>query len=366
MRVGNSAVTLDDPGLADVHTLRVDERSVADYVARARRSPRLNEMSGSFSNIACGTEGAPRTSVSIDPKLLGNDHAALSYSFFRRNYAGPFNAHFVASVPYALEEQCRLGAALLECCLGASETASVYTLGDGAGVTARALASAPGGRVRTLNCSPTPENYEAFQANRPEGAHFFTGPFFDLTEERRDAIGGGVFRDGFDVIIEDTTFQMYGKERVVPMALALRHLKEDGLFVLIEKLAQPDPDEFMRRERQKDADFKSRFFSPDDIADKRNAIVSQMDSQLVTLEELADAVSGFFRNVIVTWNSGNFYTLAASNSELRLHRFAEALTAPAIPPEFLYEDLPLVLCAPASSRHPHRPYRFRQAKRSGM
>lgn len=340
-----------------------DDQAIANYVARARQAPRLNEMFASFSGIAGGSEGLPRFPVSMDPGLLGHDSAALSYSSFRHSYAGPFNKHFVASLPFALEEQCRLGAGLLDYCLRTSEATALYTLGDGSGVTARALASASRGRIKTLNCSPNPENYQNFLSNHPDESYFFNGPFFELTPQRRNQMGGGVFGDCFDVIIEDTTFQMYGKERIEPVALALRHLKSDGLFILIEKLAQPDPEEFMRRERQKDDDFKSRFFSQGAIADKRSVIVSKMDSQLVTLGELAEAVSLFLDHVIITWNSGNFYTLAASNCDSRLRRFAESLTIPALPPEFLYEELPLTLSPPASTNRQHRPYRFRRVVR---
>ncbi len=250
----------------------ITEAALAGYVARARRSPRLNEMFASFSRIADGTEWSPHTLVSIDREFLGYDAAVLRYSSVRRRYAGPFNVHFVASVPYALEEQCRLGAGLLDFFLGHSTAASLYTLGDGAGVTARSLASISGGRIRTLNCSPNPENYHDFMNNRPDYAHFFLGPFFDLTPDVRNKIGGGVFEEGFDVVIEDTTFQMYGKERTEPIALAHRHLKPNGLFLLIEKLAQADASEFLHREVQKDWNFKSRFFPREDIATKRKRI----------------------------------------------------------------------------------------------
>lgn len=341
----------------------ISEKAIAAYISHARRGPRLKEMFASFSRIAAGTDGVPETLVSIDRQLLGFDDAALRYSATRQRYAGPFNVHFVASVPYALEEQCRLGAGLLDFCLEHSKDASLYTLGDGAGVTARTVASISNGRIRTLNCSPNPENYLDFMRNRPDASYFFSGPFFDLTTDVRKRMARGSFEEGFDVIIEDTTFQMYGKERAQPIALAHRHLKPDGVLLLIEKLSQPDPREFIRRERQKDTEFKSRYFPREEIAKKRNAIVSQMDRHLVTLEELAESVALYFSNAIITWNSGNFYTLAASNCDSRLRRFTGALIAPAVPREFLYEALPRCVVAPASDGGLDGPYHFRQSKR---
>lgn len=338
-----------------------DERRVSNYVARARKSPRLNEMFASFSRISNGQEGSPHTPVEIDPGLLGYDRRALSYAAVRQRYASPFNAHFVASLPYALEEQCRLGSALLDYGQRLGHPFSVYTLGDGAGVTARAIATASRGQIRTLNCSPNPENHEEFLRDQPSGAHFFPGPFFELSAERRSEIAEGLFRSGFDVVIEDTTFQMYGPERIEPIALVTSHLKSDGLFLLIEKLAQPDPEEFVRREHQKDGEFKSRYFSPEEVARKRNTIVSRMDSQLVTLEELTNAVALFFRYAVAIWNSGNFYTVAASNCESRLHQLTESMLPPAVPHQFLYEQLPLALAPPG--RGTCSPYRFRDAER---
>lgn len=331
------------------------------YLARARTSPRINEMFSSFARIASGREGVPATHVSMDPELLGNDRAALDFARVRGDYAGAFNAHFVASVPYALEEQCRLGAALLDYCLGMDHPPSVYTLGDGPGVAARALTRASGGRITTLNCSPNVENLLEFSRNRPAGSHFFHAPFFELTPERRRAIADGVFTDGFDVIVEDTTFQMYGAERVEPIALALRHLKPDGVLILIDKLNHPDPQEFLRRERQKDQEFKSAYFSAESIADKSDAIVAAMNTQLATLGESAAALSVFFDHAVVTWNSGNFYTLAASNCAAHLRRLVNAMTPPAVPAQFGYEELPRVLVSPASAAPQDGPYRFRSA-----
>lgn len=341
---------------------KVSEQAIAEYIDQARNSPRLNSMFANFSRLADGTDGRPHTCPELDQDLIGHDRATLRYSAIRQEYSSPFNRHFIASVPYALEEQCRLGTGLLEYCLGTSAS-SVYTLGDGAGVTARALARASEGRIHTLNCSPNPENHREFASNHPDSAHFFTGPFFDLSPERRAEIGGGVFGDRFDVIVEDTTFQMYGHARVEPVALASRHLKPEGVLILMEKLACSDPAEFAQREQQKDVEFKSRFFSPEAIAGKRRDIVSAMDSQLATLAELTDAVSAFLDTVVVTWNCGNFYTVAASNCESRLRRLVAALTEPAVPPEFRYERLPLVLAPSPSAATTDDSWQFRPTQR---
>lgn len=60
---------------------------------------------------------------------------------------------------------------------------------------------------------------------------------------------------------------------------------------------------------------------------------------LSTLDEMTAALSGQFKHMVVTWNSGNFYGLAASNCAKNLNRFVAAMPTPAIPREYLYACL---------------------------
>lgn len=315
---------------------------IDEYAVRARRSARMTSLSKAFSEIAIGLSGVPIKNPEIDPSLLGYDRIALSYSETRNKYVGPFNRHFVSSVPFSLEEQCRLGSALHQYCETTNKN-TVYTLGDGAGVTARALTDFSRGRVFTLNCSPTAANRMHFLSNCPKNASFFLGPFVDLTPERRISIAGGVFDSGFDVIIEDTTFQMYGCERAEPVALTKRHLKSDGILILTEKMAQHDLQEFRKREQLKDDVFKSQYFKEKDISLKRTTILSTMDHQLVTLKELTDVILKKFAHAVVLWNSGNFYSVAASDSIYNLSALVGIMLPPAVPQEFLHELLPRTL-----------------------
>lgn len=319
---------------------------ISDYLERANSAFRLRNIAA-FARIAQGLDGAPMRQVKLDASLLGHDKSCLEYSVVRNRYAGAFNAHFVASLPYVLEEQCRMGAALLEYCLrrcGPDPAhVSVYTLGDGAGVLARTLADMSQGRIRTLNCSPNIENQIAFDDDRPDGAHFFHGPFYEVALSSLSARGISDFPNGFDVILEDTTFQMYGPERLEPLLLAQRNLKPNGIVILLEKLAQEDPAEFERREAQKDLEFKSRFFAADQIAQKRLLLVSEMNGQLVTLNQLRKALESIFSHGLVTWNSGNFYGILAGNDPEALLQLCSSLVKPAIPSRYAHHELPLPL-----------------------
>jgi hypothetical protein len=319
---------------------------LAAYLDKARQSPRLTAMFGEFSDLASGAKGAPDYPVTLSPELLGHDALCLHYATIRNRHASVFNQHFVASLPYVLEEQCRFGAGVLRYGHSLSERMQrpldLYTLGDASGVTARTLTEIAEGAIHTLTCSPNPENEIAFLRGKPErDAHFYLGPFFDVTKDALRQRNIVDFDQGFDLIVEDTTFQMYGRERLEPIQLASRNLRADGIFVLLEKFMHPDRDEFIRRELQKDDEFKARFFSREKIEQKRQTIVTKMDLQLATLDETIQSLSQLFAHAVVIWNSGNFHTVAASNNADNLARFVNALVPPAIPPTFRYVELPL-------------------------
>lgn len=70
------------------------------------------------------------------------------------------------------------------------------------------------------------------------------------------------------------------------------------------------------------------------------AVLTVMNRNEVTLAEMSDAVKRRFQHCFVTWNSGNFCTLVASNSLSNIERFMSGLIAPAIPGEYVYADIP--------------------------
>lgn len=339
----------------------IPEAEIAAYLEQAVNAPRITNLLGEFSDLATGRKGRPDYPITLDPALLGHDAAALRFAKVRARHAGVFNQHFVTSLPYALEEQCRFGAAVLDYAVWVSEQdqrpLDYYGLGDASGVMGRALAEAGRGKIRSLTCSPNVENQEVFNAGRTSTlANFYLGPFFEVTPQSLTRRGMAHMATGFDMIFEDTSFQMYGRERRIPIALAARNLRPDGIFVMLEKFAQADEQEFLRRERQKDEDFKARFYCSEKIAEKKRTIVEGMDRQLVTLEEYKSDLSGLFSDAVIIWNSGNFFTVAASNDADRLSSFIAHLAPPAIPDTFRYVDLPRAIL-----NESHATYKFRDA-----
>lgn len=314
----------------------------SSFLEECDRAPRINELSEFFASTAAGRSGSPIKQPQVDRRLLAGDELLDRFVKLHEQRRGPFDQHYHSSIPYRLEEECRLAHAVLLYSSGQPGSLNLYTLGTAEGTMARAIAELAEGRVQTLSCSPNVENYQSFLAyGEPPDASFFVGPFHHLSQEligtRPDLLQ---FASGFDIILEDTTFQMYSPNRPDQIAFVAQHLKSDGLFVFVEKFLHPDLDEYRRREDQKDLGFKARFFRPAEVAAKRTTVLTIMNQNEVTLPDMGSAISGIFRHCYVTWNSGNFYTLVASNSAASIERFLSHLIRPAIPHEYVYEALP--------------------------
>jgi hypothetical protein len=314
----------------------------SSFLEECDRGPRINELSDFFAATAAGRSGGPIKQPQVDRRLLVGDELLDGFIRLHERRRGPFDQHYHSSIPYRLEEECRLGHAILLYSSNQPELLRLYTLGTAEGTMARTIAELASGCVKTLSCSPNVENYRSFLGyGDPPNASFFVGPFHHLTRELiRSRPDLQQFSSGFDIILEDTTFQMYSPNRPDQIAFVAQHLKDDGLFVFFEKFLHPDLDEYRRREDQKDHGFKARFFRPDEIAAKRSAVLSIMNQNEVTLQDMGNAIKQTFRHCHVTWNSGNFYSLVASNSAASIERFLSHLIGPAIPHEYAYETLP--------------------------
>ena len=319
---------------------------VEEYVSMARTSPRVTSLMSYFSGLASGRVGTPvGHPIRADEPLIRRDRAT---HFFYQRYtqlAGHFTSHFAASVPHAVAEECRIGTALwlsAEALSSPGRPLTLYTLGSAEGVLARTAVSLSAGRIRSLSCSPNIENQHEFCARgRPEGADFYHGLFVDVVQQiNAKTKRFASFVDGFDYIIEDTTFQMYSRERDAPIRLVTSLLRETGILLLIEKLRHHDTLEYMRRERQKDVLHKLRYFSKADIERKADTVLSIMSDQLVTLDSLARDIRPVLEHCALIWNAGNFYALAASRSATAIESFVGRLCQPFLTPDFCHEAVP--------------------------
>lgn len=310
----------------------------SDFFCECERAPRLNQLANFFASTAAGTSGMPLRNPVPDIRLLPNERLLHQYISLHERRQGHFDKHYHSSIPYRLEEEYRMAFALFRYATQRENPLLLYSLGTAEGTMARALSEISEGKIRSLCCSPNRENQVCFFAyGEPSDSDFFLGPFHRLTKEHlRTSSKLPQSADGFDVIFEDTTFQMYSANRRDQIDFVRHHLKDDGILVMLEKFSSDDPAEFSRRERQKDFGFKSRYFPAAAIAAKGEDVLSVMHGNQVTTEALLDALRVHFLHTAVTWNSGNFYAVASSNSNDNLRCFLSGMPSMAIPSEYLY------------------------------
>lgn len=309
-----------------------------DFLNECEQAPRLNHLQGFFTETAAGRSNVPIRKPVADMRLLPPDSLLQQFVELHCRRQGFFDQHYHGSIPYRLEEEFRMGYALLRYAQQSTETISLYSLGTAEGTMARTLSELSSGKIQSLACSPNEENYICFNAfGKPLHAEFFLGPFHHLTHERIQADSRlARFTAGFDFILEDTTFQMYSPNRLRQIQFAAQQLKDDGVFLFIEKFRAVDDQDYIAREAQKDFGFKSRYFGREQIELKAQTVLNTMHASEVQLAEMANAVYACFKHCVVTWNSGNFYGLAASNSKPNLSRYLSLLPGPAIPSEYVY------------------------------
>jgi SAM-dependent methyltransferase len=312
------------------------------FIDECESAPRLNALSSFFASTAAGLSGAPSRRPKVDRRMLPDHETFRQFLNLHQQRQGPFDQHYLCSIPYRFEEECRLGCAILRYAQVERNQLAFYSLGTAEGTMARTISELGGGCLSSLSCSPNIENLRAFYAyGVPPYATFFHGPFHHLTPNLiRTTKHLRPFADGFDIILEDTTFQMYSPNREQQVKFVCQHLKPDGIFLFVEKFKQTDEQEYRRREHQKDFGFKARFFAYDDISAKQDRVLTRMNENEVTLSEMARVLNAQFLHSNVVWNSGNFYTIAASNSADSMNCFMDKLCKPALPDEYIYEDLP--------------------------
>ncbi|MCO5148578.1 MULTISPECIES: class I SAM-dependent methyltransferase [unclassified Shinella] len=313
-----------------------------DFFSECDRGPRLNQLAGFFTETAAGKNGMPIRKPIVDTRLFPNDTLLHRFVDLHARRQGFFDQHYHSSIPYRLEEECRMAHALFRYAQLSPTDVLLYSLGTAEGTMARTLSELSNGKIQSLSCSPNEENFKCFMAfGEPSNANFFLGPFHRLSKDHlRSDEKLRHFADGFDFILEDTTFQMYSPNRNKQIEFVAHHLKSDGILLLLEKFRASNPRDYQTRESQKDLGFKTRFFPAEEIERKTKDVLTTMHNSEVTLAEMANAVYAQFKHCVITWNSGNFYGLAASNSQENLWRYLSLMVEPAIPAEYVYEPQP--------------------------
>ena len=309
------------------------------------QGPRVTTLFNHFETIAAGFKQFPINAILGSPDFLSQDADLKSYHDLLQQNIGTFTKHFCASVPYALEERCRMGLAIFKFAQYLRENSNdyftYYETSSTDGTDARTMAEYSGGLIRTLTDSPNRANKRNFkQLSRHNYSQFHLGPFVDITPEFITSQPElHFFHNKFDLIHENATFQFYGSEREKQIAYLCRVLKKDGLMLFLEKLNQSDLMDYKQREYIKDKYYKSKYFSDAEIKWKYSNMLEEMEKGQVTLDELIEAIKVHFKYIYLTWNSTNFYKLAASNHESSIEKFVSFLVPQYVPQPFGFEEV---------------------------
>jgi SAM-dependent methyltransferase len=300
------------------------------------------KLAGHFHSLATGASQVPMQSLGSHLRAEIHDPRVLDYHDRLIEGAGPLFSHFLASVPYILEELSRVGAALTRLAeRDAGETGQTFSLFEVDafdGSNGRALAGHSNGRIRSFTSSPNRANQIAFDRYAdPTLSRFYPQSVFKVTLELLQQPEYELFSQGFDFIYEMAAFQFYSRDRDRQIAHIQQFLKPGGLVFFLEKLNHPDPEEYLRRERVKDEHFKTRYFSEEEIHWKRQQMLEQMQNGQVTFEELASALSARFKCVHLVWNSSNFCQFVASDDPQQIEQLVRLLGPVVQPANFCFE-----------------------------
>ena len=297
----------------------IDKLKSKEFKDECQHSPRMTTLFKEFSNIASGNF-QPNIKPQANKKYLNENTKIANFEKIHKKLWGKFDSHFFASIPYVLEEELRLGSTILNYWKnkGKEEKFRIYTMGTAEGTMARSIGLLGSGKIKTLSCSPNYENKISFFSHGiPLNSFFHVGTFSDIDIDYIK--NSNFFSNGFDILIEDTTFQMYSPNRVKQIEFSSMTLKNDGIFISINKMLNVNMEEYYQKEKIKD-EFKRNHFSQNQIKAK-NTILNMMEQNQVTLEETISALHKTFKYVVVYWNSTNFYSLASSNSKKNLNLF---------------------------------------------
>lgn len=304
--------------------------------------PRIGKMANFFESTALGIGGKPKEVYWGDVTNFKGNQACIDFYWEHRRQRGVFDNHFFSSIPYILEEECRLGARILEYLLKRG-SGYLYTLGTAEATMARTIGELGMGKIKTFSCTPTSANMISFnRLGVPKNSFLHIAPFYkiDISHIKKYLPAF----NGFDIIVEDTTFQMYSNNRAKQIEFVKKKLKSDGMICFIEKFNCESKNEYFIRENNKDTNFKTGYFDSDEIMKKRREVLETMDDGQVTLKEFANCLQKYFKSAAIIWNSTNFYSIIASDSKTNFLDFVSGMPSAFIPKEFCYlEKLPVFI-----------------------
>jgi SAM-dependent methyltransferase len=268
-----------------------------------------------FSQATKGAVG--KSTVPWEPIMdLGGDKA---FRAEQAKHTGNFDEHIAKSIPGFRETQVRTGSAIVKTF---GKGADMLDIAASEGSYAKTISARSNGSIKTVSLDPNPDMAQFFaKQSKVPGANYDTSAFLQGFEDNGKVVPAYNPTKRFDVVHESMGFQFISPDREPQFAEAKRLMKPDGVFLTEEKVRNGA---WAANEAKKDAGYKAKFFTGEELAKKNEVVGFQQSEQetqkvgmldnMVTDVDLEAALAKNFKHVVQYWDSGNFRGYAASDN----------------------------------------------------
>ena len=252
----------------------------------------------------------PYEAVIETPQVPDN----VKEAFDMYTMGGNFTGHISKMIPAFAEKQMAVTNAIIE-----SDAKSFLDIGASEGGVAKTV-SAINPEIKSIALDPNVQMQENFNKT-PEvkGAEFKLEALgASWVEDDGTVINEFKPTEKFDVINEDFAFQFINNDRTGQVEMVKEMMSEDGVFISSEKFIETE--NYDQNETKK-YDHQSKYFSPDQLTEDKQTIVSGMAEDMVNDVAYEKVLSENFEFVAEYWNSGNFKGYLASNNKAKFDKF---------------------------------------------
>jgi hypothetical protein len=158
-----------------------------------------------------------------------------------------------------------------------------------------------------------------------------------------EGIGSWTPDKPFNAVISYVLYQFCGNNRHNQIAVSKRNTTKDCIFLFCEKFnpTQGAEDQWMLREIAKDH-WKLQFFSQEEVREKKETVLSKMQTYQVTQPEFETVLRSSFKHAVLFANTANFFSYAACDDLETLQRFMANF--PILPHAYTFVQVPQVIC----------------------
>ena len=202
----------------------------------------------------------------------------------------------------------------------------IYDLGGSEGGFVKSITDASKGSIKTINLDPNKQMQETHNSTPVEGSVFIREAFYEgFTDDDGTIYKKHTPNKKADVVHEAMTFQFINEKRDhFIKEVKDNYMKEDGIFLLEEKITPESEEQWLRNEDIKD-NFKLQYYSQEYIDKKKEEVLTGMKKNQTPYKVLLSNLKDEFLFVEEYWDSGNFKGVIASNSKEKIDSFMNSL-----------------------------------------